>query len=134
MSRNIVLPALLILATAAATAAAGLLPDRRRSQFLNEPGYVVAPYAYNLPGIGLGYGVLAAATNIGRSYTDLAATAFAGDADGQATYGDVWDIVRQSYGAGVRMVTASGLVYRLDFATGDEGFQPSVFFQYPWEL
>jgi hypothetical protein len=37
-------------------------------------------------------------------------------------------------GAGLSMVTASGLVYRLDFATGDEGFQPSVFFQYPWEL
>jgi hypothetical protein len=82
------MPALLILATAAASAAAGLLPDRRRSQFLNEPGYVVAPYAYNLPGIGLGYGVLAAATNVGHSYTDLAVTAFAGDADGQALSAD----------------------------------------------
>ena len=46
----------------------------------------------------------------------------------------MWDAVRQSYGAGLRVVTASGLVYRLDLATGDEGPQPSVFFQYPWEL
>ena len=50
------------------------------------------------------------------------------------TYGAVWDAVRQSYGAGLRVVTAAGLVYRLDLATGDEGPQPSVFFQYPWEL
>lgn len=48
--------------------------------------------------------------------------------------GDVWDSTRSSYGIGVRVVTASGLIYRLDFATGDEGFQPSIFFQYPWEL
>jgi hypothetical protein len=30
------------------------------------------------------------------------------------------------------MVTASGLVYRIDLATGNEGFQTSIFFQYPW--
>lgn len=48
--------------------------------------------------------------------------------------GALWAVARQSYGAGLRIVTASRLVYRLDLATGDEGFQPSVFFQYPWEL
>lgn len=76
--------ALLILAAAAVRAAAGLLPDRRRAQFLNNPGYALVPYAYNLPGIGLGYGVLGAMTNIGGSYTDISATAFGGDANGQA--------------------------------------------------
>jgi hypothetical protein len=45
---------------------------------------------------------------------------------------ELWDITRSSYGVGFRMVTASGLVYRLDLATGDEGFQSSIFFQYPW--
>ena len=74
----------LILLIAAVDAAGGALPDRRRSQFLNEPGYAVFPYFYNLPGIGLGYGVLGAVTNVGGSYTDIAATAFTGDADGQA--------------------------------------------------
>ena len=47
---------------------------------------------------------------------------------------DAWSIVRSSYGVGIRVLTASGLIYRLDLATGDEGFQPSLFFQYPWEL
>ncbi|MDD5302917.1 MAG: hypothetical protein PHS14_07370 [Elusimicrobia bacterium] len=84
MPRTKALPALLLLATAAASAAAGLLPDRRRSQFLNDPGYALVPYVYNLPGIGLGYGILGALTNVRGSYTDISATAFMGDANGQA--------------------------------------------------
>lgn len=47
---------------------------------------------------------------------------------------DLWEIARSSYGMGFRMVTASGLVYRVDIAAGREGLQPSIFFQYPWEL
>jgi hypothetical protein len=45
---------------------------------------------------------------------------------------ELWNITRSSYGAGFRMVTASGLVYRIDLATGNEGSQTSIFFQYPW--
>jgi len=45
---------------------------------------------------------------------------------------ELWDITRSSYGAGLRMVTASGMVYRVDFASGNEGVQTSIFFQYPW--
>ncbi|HWR72213.1 MAG TPA: hypothetical protein VN604_03505 [Nitrospirota bacterium] len=44
----------------------------------------------------------------------------------------LWDITRSTYGVGFRMVTASGLVYRIDLASGNEGFQTSIFFQYPW--
>jgi len=47
---------------------------------------------------------------------------------------ELWDIRRSSYGTGFRMVTASGLVYRIDLATGYEGIQTSIFFQYPWEM
>lgn len=47
---------------------------------------------------------------------------------------DLWSSTRASYGAGFRIVTASGVVYRIDLAAGQEGFEPSVFFQYPWEL
>ena len=47
-------------------------------------------------------------------------------------WSELWDITRSSYGVGFRMVTASGLVYRLDLASGNEGFQTSIFFQYPW--
>jgi len=43
-------------------------------------------------------------------------------------------IVRSTYGTGLRIVTASGAVFRGDFAFGDEGFQPNVFIGYPWEL
>lgn len=84
MPRRIAWSIFLIFAFSASAASAGTLPERRRAQFLNEPGYAVFPYFYNLPGIGLGYGLLAAVTNVSGSYTDIAATAFTGDADGQA--------------------------------------------------
>lgn len=40
----------------------------------------------------------------------------------------------ESYGTGIRMITASGLVYRLDVAQGDEGFEATMFINYPWEI
>ncbi len=60
------------------------LPERRRDQFLAEPGHVLTPYAYHLAGIGWGYGVLGALTNVRGTHADLAGTFFLGDADGQA--------------------------------------------------
>jgi len=39
-----------------------------------------------------------------------------------------------SYGAGLRLVMASGFVFRLDGATGEEGFQTQLFLNYPWGL
>jgi len=51
-------------------------------------------------------------------------------ADEKAQLGDIW---RDSYGLGIRMVTASGLVIRGDYATGDEGEEVSVIVGYPWE-
>ena len=47
---------------------------------------------------------------------------------------EVGDHFRSSYGAGFRVVTASGAVFRGDLAFGKEGFQPNVFIGYPWEL
>jgi len=44
----------------------------------------------------------------------------------------LWDDTRSVYGAGVRLVTGSGSVYRFDLAMGDEGLQPNLFFYYPW--
>lgn len=37
-------------------------------------------------------------------------------------------------GAGLRVVTASGVVFRGDVATGEEGVQYNLFIGYPWEL
>jgi hypothetical protein len=41
---------------------------------------------------------------------------------------------RDSYGAGFRIVTGSGVVFRADVAHGKEGFNAAVFIGYPWEL
>jgi len=46
---------------------------------------------------------------------------------------DLWKENRRSYGIGGRLVSASGSVYRADFATGDEGNQFTIFFFYPWK-
>ena len=48
------------------------------------------------------------------------------------TRDDVGRIWRSDYGAGLRMVSASGFVYRADFATGQEGNQVSIIFGYPF--
>ena len=47
---------------------------------------------------------------------------------------EIGDVTRSTYGTGVRIVTASGAVFRGDFAFGEEGFQPNVFIGYPWEF
>ncbi len=46
---------------------------------------------------------------------------------------ELGDIMRSSYGLGLRMVTASGVVFRADFATGREGIEVSLIIGYPWE-
>lgn len=46
---------------------------------------------------------------------------------------ELGDIYRASYGAGFRMVTASGIVVRADVASGREGMEVTIIFGYPWE-
>lgn len=45
---------------------------------------------------------------------------------------DLWQKTRYSYGTGLRLVAASGSVYRADIANGSEGSELTVFFMYPW--
>ena len=45
---------------------------------------------------------------------------------------DLWNEKRASAGIGTRLVTGSGFVYRLDYATGTEGGSTIVIFDYPW--
>jgi hypothetical protein len=47
---------------------------------------------------------------------------------------EVGDIMRDSYGFGMRVVTASGVVFRGDIGFGKEGVSPAIFIGYPWEL
>jgi hypothetical protein len=43
-------------------------------------------------------------------------------------------IMRDAYGFGLRVVTASGVVFRGDLGFGREGVSPAVFIGYPWEI
>lgn len=47
---------------------------------------------------------------------------------------ELWSEMRASYGVGARLVTKSGLVFRADIATGDEGEEVSIMIGYPWEV
>jgi outer membrane translocation and assembly module TamA len=51
--------------------------------------------------------------------------------ESRSDLGDYW---RSSGGIGLRMVTASGVVFRADLAAGREGLSPNIFIGYPWEL
>ena len=45
---------------------------------------------------------------------------------------ELWQKVRYSVGAGMRLITGSGGVYRAEVATGDEGAEVIIIFDYPW--
>lgn len=42
--------------------------------------------------------------------------------------------MRDDYGLGLRVVTASGVVFRGDIGFGKEGVSPEIFIGYPWEI
>jgi len=48
------------------------------------------------------------------------------------TSSDLWKERRSSYGVGLRLVAASGAVYRADLAKGAEGSETTMMFAYPW--
>lgn len=56
---------------------------------------------------------------------------FGSTADLLQDVGKTW---RDSYGIGLRMVTASGVVFRAEVANGYDGFAPAIFIGYPWEI
>ncbi len=58
---------------------------------------------------------------------------FAEHATVSETWGDIWKDTRTVVGAGARLVTQSGSVYRADLGFGDEGMALSVYFYYPWD-
>lgn len=45
---------------------------------------------------------------------------------------DLGKMTKESYGSGFRLVSASGFVYRADYAKGDEGEEMTIMFSYPW--
>jgi hypothetical protein len=47
--------------------------------------------------------------------------------------GDLFGKSRTSYGVGARLIL-SGVIIRLDYAQGEEGFQSQLFITYPWSM
>ena len=45
---------------------------------------------------------------------------------------NLWKDSREDWGVGFRLVAASGIVYRVDWATGSEGSNPVIIVFYPW--
>ncbi|WP_455198544.1 hypothetical protein [Kaarinaea lacus] len=60
------------------------IPERRQSQFDDEPGYAVFPFPYSLPGIGSGLSLVGGASNMVNDYVDIYGLAFSGDVSGAA--------------------------------------------------
>lgn len=46
---------------------------------------------------------------------------------------EIWKETRSASGVGARFIMGSGFVYRFDFAFGNEGYEVSIFANYPWE-
>ncbi|MFK7822538.1 MAG: hypothetical protein AB8G05_00150 [Oligoflexales bacterium] len=44
------------------------------------------------------------------------------------------DQYKPSFGGGIRFILASGFIVRMDLASGPEGKQPVLIFQYPWNV
>lgn len=56
--------------------------ERRKDQYPTEPSFLVFPLPYSLPGIGEGFFIPVAFSNIGGSFTDAFALLIVGDATG----------------------------------------------------
>jgi hypothetical protein len=69
-------------AACAADDEAAFFPDRRKSQFMNDPGYYVFPMPYSIPGVGEGLGVMGIGMNLGGTYTDVFGFALGGGLPG----------------------------------------------------
>ena len=64
--------------------------------------------------------------------TGLQLALFAETGSVAETPGDLWKRSRSDAGAGFRMITASGGVYRFDLASGDEGPATTIIVNYPF--
>lgn len=78
---------LIIMFTAVNGLAAVELPDRRKDQFLIDPGYYLVPTPYSIPGLGSGLILVGAMTNIDQSYADAYGFIASGDIQGYGLFG-----------------------------------------------
>ncbi len=77
----------LLIATAFTSVADIELPERRKDQFLTDPGYYVVPTPYSIPGLGSGLILVGAMTNIQQTHSDVYGFAATGDIKGYGLFG-----------------------------------------------
>jgi len=63
------------------------LPERRKDQYYTDPGYYIVPTPYSIPGLGKGFIVVGAMTNIQQSYADMYGFVATGDIEGYGFFG-----------------------------------------------
>ncbi len=86
---HITLSVILLLLLTIRIFASEMIPERRKAQFLDEPGYLILPAPYSMPGLGSGIAYYGGANNyLGR--TDMFAVKTTGDAEG--TLLGLWDL------------------------------------------
>lgn len=85
LSRILLSIALMFMAVT--SSAAIELPDRRKDQFLTDPGYYLVPAPYSIPGLGDGFIIIGAMTNVRQTHTDLYGFATTGDIKGYGFFG-----------------------------------------------
>lgn len=71
------------------------LPERRKDQFLTDPGYYLVPTPYSIPGLGSGLILVGAMTNINHSYADVYGFAASGDIKGYGLFGTEFHLVEK---------------------------------------
>jgi outer membrane protein assembly factor BamA len=63
------------------------LPERRKDQFPTDPGYFIVPTPYSIPGLGDGFILVGAMTNIQQSHADMYGFLVTGDIEGYGFFG-----------------------------------------------
>ena len=89
------LPAFLVSLACIHPALAIDLPERRKDQFLSDPGYYIVPTPYSIPGLGSGLILVGAMTNIKQSYADTYGFAATGDIKGFGLFGTEFHLLEK---------------------------------------
>lgn len=91
------------------------VPERRKDQFYTDSGYYLVPTPYSIPGLGSGFIVVGALTNIQQGYTDLYGFAATGDIQGYGLFGTEIHLVDRKLILDLSLTTfdkATSKVYR----------------------
>ncbi|MDH5516379.1 MAG: hypothetical protein OEY36_00995 [Gammaproteobacteria bacterium] len=118
------LKSLLLLLLVSSNATASWFPDRRRDQFATENAYLVVPLPYSYPGIGEGFFLIANASNVFNTTTDLVIVEVTGDATGRVAQIDELPILENQLLVSLHMRDINGAIvnnYKIRGINGSNG-------------